>query len=164
VFSVRPIIKNTRLVLFRDMFIVTITRNTNTYVYCVGGQIAGFVYMTVGGVNRNHLDAAALISASHFISSLPHIQCLSYISPLSQLDICRNSPLTNLVKCKLETINWLFGYPVYILWRFSVVRNLKNQSINTPSYSQVFSRFMNKKLYRLHFLLFVRATYPVQRM
>lgn len=79
-FSVRPIIKNTRLVLFREMFIVTITRNTNTYVYCVGGQIAGFVYMAVGGVNRNHLDAAVLISASDFISFIPHIQCLSYLA------------------------------------------------------------------------------------
>jgi hypothetical protein len=78
---VRPIIKNTRLVLFREMlFIVAITRNTNTYVYCVGGQIAGFVYMAVCGVNRNHLDAAVLISASEFISSVPHIQCLSHLA------------------------------------------------------------------------------------
>jgi hypothetical protein len=62
VFSVRRIIKNTRLVLFRKvLFTVTITCNTNTYVYCVGGQFAGFVRMTVGGVNRNHLDAALCI-------------------------------------------------------------------------------------------------------
>jgi hypothetical protein len=92
VFSVMPIIKNTRLVLFREMlFTVTITRNTNTYVHCVGGQIAAFVHMTVGGVNRNHLDAAAIISASDFISFVPHIQCLSYLATESARQMSQQS-------------------------------------------------------------------------
>lgn len=74
---------------------MTITRNTTTYVYCVGGQIAGFVHMTVVGVNWNQLDAAGPISASDFTSSVPHI------SPMSQLHRCRNSQLNDLVKQKL---------------------------------------------------------------
>jgi len=34
----------------------------------LGGQIAGFVHMTVGDANRNHSDSIVLISASDFIS------------------------------------------------------------------------------------------------